>query len=168
MCALRWLLVCTHVSALTRQSEAPLFTVLTWWLVEGASVWVYSSSLSYNGAVCWAGLSTVRAGTWLREDSSFRVLEPAGAVFMAGVVRVPTSSLALHVDMPASLMADRVYQPASDFITFSINKHWRPDPSWYRLQWNNERDCKVTHTGQSVTITESMPGIITWTVESEL
>lgn len=48
---------------------------------------LYSSSLSYSGAVCWAGLSTVRAGTWLRDDSSFSVFEPGGAVFMGGVVR---------------------------------------------------------------------------------
>lgn len=47
----------------------------------------YSSSLSYSGAVCWAGLSTVRAGMWLRDDSSFNVFEPGGAVFMAGVER---------------------------------------------------------------------------------
>lgn len=52
---------------------------------------LYSSSLSYRGAVCWAvcwaGLSTVRVGTWLRDDSSFNVLEPGGAVFMGGAVR---------------------------------------------------------------------------------
>uniref|UniRef100_A0A3B3CI74 Histone deacetylase 3 n=1 Tax=Oryzias melastigma TaxID=30732 RepID=A0A3B3CI74_ORYME len=46
----------------------------------------YSSSLSYSGAVCWAGLSTVRAGM-LTEDSSFRVFEPGGAVLTGGVVR---------------------------------------------------------------------------------
>lgn len=50
-------------------------------------MWLYSSSLSYRGAVCWAGLSTVRAGTWLRDDSSFNVFEPGGAVFMGWVVR---------------------------------------------------------------------------------
>ena len=48
---------------------------------------LYSSSLSYSGAVCWAGLSTVREGTWLRDDSSFSVLEPGGAVFMGAAVR---------------------------------------------------------------------------------
>lgn len=42
---------------------------------------------------------------------------------------LPTSSRALHVDMPASLMADSVYQPESDFVTLSISKHWRPEPS---------------------------------------
>lgn len=57
---------------------------LRMWL---GSVWVYSSSLSYSGAVCWAGPSTVRVGTWLREDSSFSVLEAGGAVFMGGAVR---------------------------------------------------------------------------------
>lgn len=41
-----------------------------------------------------------------------------------------TSSLALHVDMPATLMAERVYHPASDFTTRSISRHWRPEPSW--------------------------------------
>lgn len=51
---------------------------------------------------------------------------------------LPISSLALHVDMPASLMAESVYQPASDFITLSINKHCRPEPSWYRLE--NKQD----------------------------
>lgn len=51
---------------------------------------------------------------------------------------LPTSSLALHVDMPASLMAERVYQPASDFVNLSINRHWRPEPSWYRLWKNRE------------------------------
>lgn len=55
--------------------------------VRLGSVRLYSSSLSYSGAVCWAGLSTVRAGTWLRDDSSFSVFEPGGAVFMGGVVR---------------------------------------------------------------------------------
>lgn len=51
------------------------------------SVRLYSSSLSYSGAVCWAGLSAVRAGMWLRVDSSFSVFEAGGAVFMGGAVR---------------------------------------------------------------------------------
>lgn len=50
------------------------------------------------------------------------------------VVLLPTSSLALHEDIPATLMAERVYQPASDFVTHSINKRCRPEPSWYRLE----------------------------------
>lgn len=53
----------------------------------GGLVRIYSSSLSYSGAVCWAGLSTVRAGTWLRDDRSFNVFEPGGAVFMTGAAR---------------------------------------------------------------------------------
>lgn len=52
---------------------------------EGAGL--YSSSLSYRGAVCCAGFSAVTAGTWLSDDSSFSVLEPGGAVFMGGVAR---------------------------------------------------------------------------------
>lgn len=55
--------------------------------VWGGGAGLYSSSLSYSGAVCCAGLSTVRAGTWLSDDSSFSVLEPGGAVFMGGVTR---------------------------------------------------------------------------------
>lgn len=53
----------------------------------GGGAGLYSSSLSYSGAVCCAGLSTVRAGTWLSDDSSFSVLEPGGAVFMGVVAR---------------------------------------------------------------------------------
>lgn len=52
---------------------------------EGAEL--YSSSLSYRGAVCCAGFSAVTAGTWLSDDSSFSVLEPGGAVFIGGVAR---------------------------------------------------------------------------------
>lgn len=50
------------------------------------------------------------------------------------VVLLSTSSLALHEDIPTPLMAEKVYQPASDFVTHSINKRCRPEASWYRLE----------------------------------
>lgn len=56
-------------------------------VVDEEGTQLYSSSLSYSGAVCWAGLSTVRAGTWLRDESSFSVFEPGGAVFMGVAAR---------------------------------------------------------------------------------
>lgn len=153
-----------------QQTQVPLNS---WWKYDVIVRCVYSSSLSYRGAVWWGWASVLRVENWLIMGSIFTGLGGGAVLFKRArrkdaawfkswnhdvcdvqqILRYgwklvqrkrnvkefhlqPTSSLALQVDMPASLMADTVYQPASHLTTGSMSRHCVPELSWERLTHN--------------------------------